>query len=505
MNQLSPLHPPPERVFTLWQTFLENVDPLLKMFHTPTVQKQILRASQHLDQIPPPLEALMFSIYYAAATSLSCFECTEELKEERTTLLHRYRFGTEQALAKAGLLTTKDLTTLQACVLFLICARRDPEGPDVWTLTSLAIRIATRLGLNRDGTSPECSAFEIEMRRRLWWQICILDVRTAEDNGTEPSIFEHSFDTPFPSNVNDGDLDPGMSALPSGTGHGRTEMLFSLQRFEISYAVRKLRFSRQFSEHNSYPVMTGEEKNDFIDELRQRLEDKYLKYCDMKIPFCFVTASTARLILTKLKLVVCESVRPSTPMAMQIMKRTLFTTSINILEYSQALKGGVEAQKWLWLFQDYVEWDAIAYLLKSLTERSDGGDDVDRAWTVLDHAFDSQQSTGLDASKVSRWQNLGRLKSKALAARKVAAAAERQAGNQAVGNQHPEHAPQAQLLAAAPSLYVDSETSETAGNFGTFQPEAQFQQHSAGNSPGWEDMLQGFSTDLDQSVYTCWL
>jgi hypothetical protein len=46
------------------------------------------------------------------------------------------------------------------------------------TLTGLAIRIAHSLGLHRDGTNFDVSPFDTEMRRRCWWQICVLDVRT---------------------------------------------------------------------------------------------------------------------------------------------------------------------------------------------------------------------------------------------------------------------------------------------------------------------------------------
>lgn len=94
------LHPLETRIFTLWQIYIENVDPLLKIVHVPTTQGQLLRACSHLDAIPPPVEAVMFSIYYAAVTSLQ--SSTRIFPDEnRADLLDRYRTGLEQALAKA--------------------------------------------------------------------------------------------------------------------------------------------------------------------------------------------------------------------------------------------------------------------------------------------------------------------------------------------------------------------------------------------------------------------
>ncbi len=253
------------------------------------------------------------------------------------------------------------------------------------------------------------------MRRRLWWQICILDVRTAEDSGTDPSIFEHTFNTKFPSNVNDSDLDPGMSEPPIES-QSRTEMLFSLTRFEISFAIRKVVFSEKFSHDNSYPVMTLTQKNEYIEQLGQRLQDKYLRYCDMKIPFCFVTASANRLILSKMKMMIRH---PLQQLDSSLANEDLFVTSMEIIEQAHSLKSDKSSQKWVWLFQTYVGWDTLAYLLRCLCSRITG-DTVARAWRVVDMAFDEWQVDPQDAQRERKWQRIEFLKEKALAAFKGA-------------------------------------------------------------------------------------
>ncbi|KAK5989579.1 C6 transcription factor asaR [Cladobotryum mycophilum] len=68
------------------------------------------------------------------------------------------------------------------------------------------------------------------MRRRLWWHIYILDVRIAEDHGSDPHIMDSVHDTELPLNVGDTDLNPDLSSLPQSQA-GKTEMLFSLVRF----------------------------------------------------------------------------------------------------------------------------------------------------------------------------------------------------------------------------------------------------------------------------------
>ena len=88
---LQALHPSPDQIFQLWQLYLEVVDPLIKLIHTPSVQRDIVGASRHLIDLSPGTEALLFAIYYAAVVSMQGTEhCKQNLGEERPLLLARY-------------------------------------------------------------------------------------------------------------------------------------------------------------------------------------------------------------------------------------------------------------------------------------------------------------------------------------------------------------------------------------------------------------------------------
>jgi hypothetical protein len=115
--------------------------------------------------------------------------------EDRNIMLTRYRFGLEQALARANFLYCEETIVLQAFVIFLCLLRRNDDARKIWTLTGLAVRIAQTLGIHRDGSHFGLLPFEIEMRRRLWWQVCILDARSSEDHGCDPTIVQAQFDS----------------------------------------------------------------------------------------------------------------------------------------------------------------------------------------------------------------------------------------------------------------------------------------------------------------------
>ena len=67
---LSKLHPLPSQIPFVWQVYCENVDPLVKILHVPTMSKIIRNWRDNMNNLSPGMEALMFSIYYASITSL---------------------------------------------------------------------------------------------------------------------------------------------------------------------------------------------------------------------------------------------------------------------------------------------------------------------------------------------------------------------------------------------------------------------------------------------------
>jgi hypothetical protein len=192
---MAALHPPEQQARQFWDKYKENVDPLVKVLHIPSFEPIFFDAVADFDGVCKGLEPMLFAIYYGAVTSTTNDECLESWGEDRTTLLQRYRFGLEQALARANFLYCDEIIILQAFIIFLILLRRNDAARKIWTLTGLVVRIAQTLGVHRDGSHFKLPPFEIEMRRRLWWQVCILDARSSEDHGCDPTIVEAQFDT----------------------------------------------------------------------------------------------------------------------------------------------------------------------------------------------------------------------------------------------------------------------------------------------------------------------
>lgn len=117
-----PRHPEPRHIFRLWQIFVENVNPMIKILHVPTFQQRIFEVSWNIPSISKPTQAIMFAVYTLAITSLSSSECQKLFDQDRETLIEQYRRSTIQSLIRAELLSTRDIEVLQAFVLFLVSA-----------------------------------------------------------------------------------------------------------------------------------------------------------------------------------------------------------------------------------------------------------------------------------------------------------------------------------------------------------------------------------------------
>lgn len=418
-NCLRDFHPPPQQIATYWGIFKENVDPLIKVFHRPTTENLVAEAAQDLDHISKPMEVMMFTIYFAVITSMSEVECINCLGIERQSALERYRFGFEQAMARASFLSTQELVVLQSFTLFLTCVRRFDDSRYAWTLTGLIIRIAQSLGVHRDGQRFGLSPFETEMRRRLWWQICSLDIRASEDHGSDPSIVDQTFDTKFPLNINDEDIYPEMKEPPEER-EGRTEMLFDLIRYTVSTTVRRLSYAPPgpglCRERNA--SLTLEDKEGLIENLNKYLEDKYLKYCDMGVPLDWVAATVSRLIMAKMWLIVHHPFQREDGGAglPEDTKNRLFSTSVEVLEFSHLLETEKTTLKWGWLFRTYVQWHAVAFVLSQLCIRT-SGPEVDKAWAAVDSVFEEWGGVVAASKRGLLWKPLRKLMTRARAVR----------------------------------------------------------------------------------------
>lgn len=385
---------------------MENVNPLTKLVHVPSLQPAIEKAVANIGSIPKGFEALMFSIYSIAILSLTDGECTERLGESKATLLPRYVGATRAALTRAGFMSSSSIVTLQALMLHILSIRDVFEPRAVWTLTGLAIRIAENMGMRIDGTILGLPLFETEIRRRIWWQLQMHDFRASELSGQAKfRNFKLDETTPRkPANVNDSDLYPGMQKAAVDSVRP-TEMIYCMLRSDLASfaAAQKAKMNKM-----AKTMVTSEDfsamddlkmKDVFIKELEDLIETKYLRFCDPSQPLQFLTLLGARLSTNLIRFVAhhprrwakLDHVPPSE-------QQLIWGIAIGLLEQYDMMQSSPQLRRFAWCVPYFIQWHAVIHVLDTL-RASPFHHDAANAWRLIDALYQNNPQMFMSIKK----------------------------------------------------------------------------------------------------------
>lgn len=160
-----------------------------------------------------------------------------------------------------------------------ISLRRDDSVGNIRALFSLAVRMAQMIGL-QDDPDNVFSPFQVEYRRRLWWHICGLESRGAEEGGARQSSIMEDSHVQLPSNLNDVDLDPDSPERPKPRT-GVTEVTFILLRWESVRMIQGLMEVKKKHKASGQAVdidALKTEQKAVLNESRLRIETFYQRH-----------------------------------------------------------------------------------------------------------------------------------------------------------------------------------------------------------------------------------
>lgn len=119
-HDVSSFLPSRRQAMLLWQSYRNNVDPLIKVLHIPTLEPVIFAAINDIKHAPPDVTALLFSIYFAAVTSLGSPETHIIVGHDRQSALQTYQRGLEVSLHMASFLDLPTIRSLQAMSIYQV-------------------------------------------------------------------------------------------------------------------------------------------------------------------------------------------------------------------------------------------------------------------------------------------------------------------------------------------------------------------------------------------------
>jgi transcription factor-like protein len=389
---LAAFRPLPSQVPFLVSVFHENVNFAIQIVHAPALDR-LARAARTTPPASPSDDALLFAVYYAAVTSMEDSDVLASFGAPKSDLNYRFRLGLEHALARADFVRLPDLALVQAFTIFLALARRHDSPRYVWMMAGLAIRMGQAVGLHRDPARlAHLSPYEAEIRRRVWWCLNLLDVRAAEDQGTEFTIAPDSFDTHMPLSLNDADLTPSMTEPPVER-QGDSDMIFAIGSYQT---VRYTRLIMAARSPDGTPDVA--EQSRLLDAFQADLgtwgsthgsadtsaSDPAPAADDIRAMAFWTAMTVTRLVFSKLALFIHlpSLFSAPDPIASSRTRDRLLIAALEVAEYNHVLNAEPGCLRWRWIMQTYTHWHAIVFLLIEASRRP-WSPLIERAWVAL--------------------------------------------------------------------------------------------------------------------------
>ncbi|OQE41352.1 hypothetical protein PENCOP_c005G01817 [Penicillium coprophilum] len=324
-------------------------------------------------ELTPSNEVLLFSVCYAAVASMKAHSCPWILDSDHDTAIQDCKQAVSHGLRRANFIKSQSLPALQAAVLFLLCHRVGGDTRLVWAETAVVIRVAQAHGVHRDGQNFALPPFETEMRRRLWWHICLLDMLSSGDQGVDTQIRPEMFDTRFPSNVDDDDIGLHLTDQPSPKT-GFTTTTICIMNCQV---MKEILWPCQ----GGYSDMSTQDREDFVTVLGKSIHAQYIDHFNLDIPIHWTVATIVRLQLSKAWLATHFQSRDLDVKVFRHDDR-VFEVAIELVQFSYLLQTNEGTSQWSWLCKSYKEWHVVAFILSELCLRP-LSPETDHAWDVV--------------------------------------------------------------------------------------------------------------------------
>ena len=255
--------------------------------------------------------------------------------------------------------------------------------------------MAISMGYHRDGQALKLPPFETEMRRRIWWQIVVNDLRLTTDCGLKHHSIPADFDTKMPLNLNDADL------FPDATGElqsreGPTEMAFMLVIYRLNLFFLDEE-ARSTVEQNILGIGTTQNQSNEQSLARNRQLisklDEDLKMIRQR--FINPTAGNAHLAAHGLiphvirhlyDMLVPLQEQPEWGTEIRGPKDNVFKMVITVGEQLEAGYKSMEHWGFSWFMQLYFNLQYLASLTSLLYHRP-SGTLSDRAWCLIEQMY----------------------------------------------------------------------------------------------------------------------
>ncbi|CAI6338987.1 unnamed protein product [Periconia digitata] len=343
----------------------------------------------------PSYQALLFAMLLCSTISMSEDKVQADYGVEKSSLVNNFKQGTESALARANLLRTTKLETIQAFVTYLIPLCRSEVSRAHSALVGTCIRLAECMGMHRDPTGYSKNPIEIQIRRLIWYQIIFLDTRTADAVGPRAQIRRDEYDTKLPWNVDDEELDRTAQSGGQITGDSKhfTNMTITRMRVEC---YEMFRYTANESPKLFKKTDTGEKRVTVtsllkkIQKFQRAVEQTYLPMFDKTIPLHAVAMELYGILTGRFYTKLLHSFASSTfnkRIMPERLRQILMSSCIMMLEHTMVIEQHPVLSPWGWYIGAIHQHQIALLLLVEMYVTTPDPSFATRAWRCLDYSF----------------------------------------------------------------------------------------------------------------------
>lgn len=253
------------------------------------------------------------------------------------------------------------------------------------------------MGMHRDGEVLGLSPFETEIRRRVWWQIMMVDAKYALMSGLSHSMLPRVWDTKEPKNVNDADLFPAATE-PVQDREGPTEMIM------VMVFNRLARFLAEtpgvepmilLSDHEAFRGPNGPSSQQ-IEVYRVLIANLATSLLEITDKFCDPTAGPLHEMALEVKAEVLQKLEhmllPAKEREFSDEVKTpadnVFQVAVEATTHDNEIKMKARNNLFAWFSRLYFQDNMFMFIVGQLCIRTTGKL-VEKAWIAVETTYDN--------------------------------------------------------------------------------------------------------------------
>ncbi|KAK2012209.1 fungal-specific transcription factor domain-containing protein [Colletotrichum eremochloae] len=188
------------------------IDAYFRLYHVsyPIIHEATFRA-QYAGVIPRPCGDCWLILAYTVA-AIGVYTTATNLDNTDMSL-----FAQARSILSFNFLEVGNLTLVQALTLISNYQQKRDKPNSGYNYLGLAVRMAMGLGLHKEFQGWNISPLNMEIRRRVWWSLCVFDVG-ATITFSRPSVWPYEgVEVSLPLNVDDKSLTAISKSYPAET------------------------------------------------------------------------------------------------------------------------------------------------------------------------------------------------------------------------------------------------------------------------------------------------